>query len=116
MREALCAATMLNVFNNNSDRVRMANIAQTVNVLHSVIITDGNNIVKTPTYFVFKMMKAHQDAKRISFKISSPKYFFNGKSMDAVNASASVRNGIINITLVNADPKIKQMSFCPLTN
>ncbi|WP_316738442.1 alpha-N-arabinofuranosidase [Pedobacter aquatilis] len=105
LRDALCAATMLNVFNNNSDRVRMANLAQTVNVLHSVILTEGDKTLKTPTYYVFNLMKVHQDAKLVPLKISSPKYAFNGKSMDAVNASASLKEGILNITLVNADPE-----------
>ena len=57
MRDAIVSALTLNIFNKHSDRVRMANLAQTVNVLQSVILTDGEKMVKTPTYYVFKMFK-----------------------------------------------------------
>ena len=62
MRDALVAGINLNLFNRHSDRVKMANIAQLVNVLQSVILTDGPEMIKTPTYHVFKMYSAHQDA------------------------------------------------------
>lgn len=60
MRDALVAGINLNLFNRHSDRVKMANIAQLVNVLHSVILTDGPEMIKTPTYHVFKMYSAHR--------------------------------------------------------
>ena len=58
MRDAVVAALTLNIFNKHADRVKMANIAQTVNVLQSVALTDGEDMVLTPTYYVFKMFKA----------------------------------------------------------
>ncbi|NLZ45967.1 MAG: alpha-N-arabinofuranosidase, partial [Clostridiales bacterium] len=62
MRDAIVAAINLNIFNKYSNRVVMANLAQMVNVLQAVILTDGEKMIKTPTYYVFKLFKAHQDA------------------------------------------------------
>ena len=61
IRDALIAGINLNIFNKHSDRVKMANIAQLVNVLQAVILTEGDKMVKTPTYYVFKLYSAHQD-------------------------------------------------------
>ena len=63
IRDALVAGINLNIFNKHSDRVIMANIAQMINVLQSVILTDKDKMVKTPTYHVFNMYKHHQDAE-----------------------------------------------------
>ena len=60
MRDAIVAAINLNIFNQHSDIVCMANIAQAVNVLQSLILTEGEKMVKTPTYHVFDMFKEHQ--------------------------------------------------------
>ena len=59
MRDAMVAALTLNIFNKHSDRIMMANIAQTVNVLQAMILTDAQKMVLTPTYYVFKMFKEH---------------------------------------------------------
>ncbi len=61
MRDAMVAALTLNIFNKHSDRIRMANIAQTVNVLQAVVLTDGAKMLLTPTYHVFRMYKEHQN-------------------------------------------------------
>ena len=60
MRDALVAGINLNLFNKHSDRVKMANIAQMVNVLQSMILTEGEKMVKTPTYHVFDLYQVHQ--------------------------------------------------------
>ena len=65
IRDALVAAINLNIFNKHCDRVKMANIAQMVNVLQAVILTEGDQMIKTPTYYVFSMYKHHQDATLI---------------------------------------------------
>ena len=62
MRDAMVAAINLNLFNKHSDRVKMANIAQLVNVLQAVILTEGEKMILTPTYYVFELFKKHQDA------------------------------------------------------
>ena len=105
MRDAMIAGVTLNIFNNHSDRVRMANLAQTVNVLQAVILTKGEKMILTPTYHVLNLYKAHQDAKLIPLQISSPDYQLNGERLKAISASASEKNGIVTISLVNIDSK-----------
>ncbi len=109
MRDAVAAACNLNIFNNHADRVKMACIAQTINVLQSMILTDGPKMVLTPTYWVFDMYKANENAMMIPVKINSAKYTFDGSSIPAVNASASVDSaGKVHISLVNVDPNSAQ--------
>ncbi|MBO0440139.1 alpha-N-arabinofuranosidase [Candidatus Enterococcus ikei] len=65
IRDAMVAAVTLNIFHKHADRVHMANIAQTVNVLQAMLVTDGDQMVKTPTYHVFDLYKNHQDGELI---------------------------------------------------
>ncbi|TRW24888.1 alpha-N-arabinofuranosidase [Flavobacterium zepuense] len=101
MRDAMIAGTTLNIFNNHSDRVRMANLAQTVNVLQAVILTKGDKMILTPTYHVMHLYKVHQDAKLIPIKVASPDYKFGDKTLPAISASASAKDGKTHISLVN---------------
>lgn len=104
MRDAMIAGLTLNIFNNNCDRVRMANLAQTINVLQSVILTKEEKIILTPTYHVMEMYNVHQNAVIIPVSITSNDYSFEGKNLKAVSASASKdKNGIVHISLVNLD-------------
>lgn len=105
LRDAIIAASTLNIFNNHADRVKMANLAQTVNVIHSLILTKGEQMILTPTYHVFDLMKVHQDSRLLPLKIFAPEYNYNGQKLAAVNASASVDSlGTKHVTLVNIDP------------
>ena len=105
LRDALIAGTTLNIFNNHSDRVRMANLAQTINVLQSIILTKGNQILLTPTYHVFDMYKVHMDAKKLDINFKSPDYVVGNQKIPALNISASQDStGAVHITLVNLDP------------
>ncbi|SHH91138.1 alpha-N-arabinofuranosidase [Wenyingzhuangia marina] len=105
MRDALLAGATLNIFNNHADRVRMANLAQAVNVLQAVILTDKAKMILTPTYHIMNMYKVHQDAKLLPLAFESPKYTFEGKSLPAVSVSASKdKKGSIHVSLVNIDP------------
>ena len=117
MRDAIVAGLNLNIFNNHCDRIKMANIAQTVNVLQSLIHTDKEKMVLTPTYWVYWLYKAHHEATMLPFSFTSNKYMNGGKSIDAVSISASKSaNGRkINITLVNIDPSKVQTVECDLT-
>lgn len=106
LRDALIAGCNLNIFNNHSDRVRMANLAQAVNVLQSVILTQGEKMLLTPTYHVFDLFKVHHDAKLLPITFVSPDYVSGTKKLPALNASASRDStGAVHITLVNIDPK-----------
>ncbi len=108
LRDALIAATTLNIFNNHADRVKMAALAQTVNVLQSLILTDKDKMLLTPTYYVFDLYKVHQDAKSLVIQVSVPDYEFAGRRIPAVNASASRDSaGAVHISLVNLDPSKK---------
>jgi len=104
LRDALVAGINLNIFNNHADRVRMSNIAQMINVLQAVIQTKDKEMVLTPTYYIFKMYKVHQDAKMIPIEINCNRYASGAESIDAINASASVKDGVVSITLCNLDP------------
>ncbi len=104
LRDALIAGTTLNIFNNHCDRVRAAALAQTINVLQSLILTDKEKMLLTPTYHIFDMYKVHQDAKYLPIQLTSPDYVVNGKKLPAVNVSASQdASGKVHISLVNLD-------------
>lgn len=109
LRDAIVAGINLNIFNNHSDRVQMANLAQTVNVLQAVILTDEEKMILTPTYWVFYLYKVHQDATLLPISFTGNKYRQGDKEIDAVSVSASKdAGGKIHITLVNADPNNEQ--------
>lgn len=105
MRDAIIAASTLNIFNNHSDRVRVASLAQTVNVLQALILTDKEKMLLTPTYHVFDLYKVHQDATLLPLQFFSPDYSFGKEKIAAINASASKdKDGAVHISIVNADP------------
>jgi alpha-N-arabinofuranosidase len=115
LRDALIAGTTLNIFNNHADRVRMANLAQAVNVLQALILTEKDKMILTPTYYIFDMYKVHQDAHSLAVKFNSPYYTFGNSKIPAVNASASRDSaGRAHISLVNIDPAKKQTIKIPL--
>lgn len=109
LRDALVAAIHLNVFAKHADRVRMSAIAQMVNVLQAMILTDGSKMVLTPTYHVFEMYKPYMDATVLPIEVKSPWYGKNQWVMPAVSASA-VRDkaGMVHVGLANADPNKPQ--------
>jgi alpha-N-arabinofuranosidase len=105
MRDALVAATTLDIFNRHCDRVRMANIAQTVNVLQAMILTEQEKMLLTPSYHVFAMYAVHHDATLAPSDVQSERYEHAGYSVPALSASASVdAEGKLHITLSNAHP------------
>ena len=115
LRDALAAAINLNIFNQHCDRVKMANIAQTVNVLQAMILTDNEKIRLTPTYHVFEMYKIHQGATLIPVELCSPEYRLGGASLPMLHASASRdAENLIHLSLVNLDPNTTvQVSVTP---
>lgn len=117
MRDAMIAGVTLNIFNNHSDRIRIANLAQTINVLQAVILTDEEKMILTPTFHVMEMYNVHQDAKYLPIKLVSNDYSFNGQKLEAVSASASLDStGATHISLVNIDTKNAQDITIDLTN
>jgi alpha-N-arabinofuranosidase len=105
MRDALVAATQLDIFNKHCDRVRMANIAQTINVLQAMILTQKDKLLVTPTYHVFDMYAVHQDATLAPLNVHSEEYSYGDFKVPAVSASASIdADGKMHVTLSNANP------------
>ncbi len=113
LRDAIVAASTLNIFNNHSDRVRMANIAQMINVLQAMILTKDDKMVLTPTYYIFEMYKVHQNAILLPLNLKTP----SGESVPAVNASASIDSkGLIHISLCNVNPDTNEKISVDLDN
>jgi alpha-N-arabinofuranosidase len=119
MRDAMVAGLTLNIFNKHSDRVMMANIAQTVNVLQSVILTDGAKMVLTPTYFVFKMYKEHQDNMLLGSYITTDSIKSEEAHRDCprLTESASIdENGIIYSTITNISDRKTEKVRCQIAD
>ena len=105
MRDALVAGVTLNIFNTHCGRVTMANIAQTVNVLQAVILTQGADMILTPTYHVFDLYKGHQDAGLLESSIEAKGICAGGYTVPDLHLSVSQSNsGQILATLVNLSP------------
>ena len=102
MRDALVASVTLNIFHKHSDRVKMANIAQLVNVLQAVILTEGEKMVLTPTYYVFKMFQGHQGAQLIDSFMETEEIGTGGNTVPNLHESASIQeDGTINLSVSN---------------
>lgn len=101
MRDAISAMMILHIFQNHCKRVKMANIAQMVNVLQAMILTEGEKMVLTPTYHIFKMMKGHMDGEKLDVDYMSEMIDVNGTSVPKVSVSASEKNGEVTVSMCN---------------
>ncbi|WP_293881054.1 alpha-L-arabinofuranosidase C-terminal domain-containing protein [Sphingomonas sp.] len=107
LRDALVAAVNLNIFAKHADRVKMTAIAQMVNVLQAMILTDGKKMVLTPTYHVFALYKGFMDGTVLPIDIKSPPYSKDKWTMPAISASAvRGKDGKVRIALANLDPNL----------
>lgn len=113
LRDAILAGLILNIFHDHADRVQIANIAQMVNVLQAIILTEGDKMVLTPTYHAFDMYKVHMDATYLPLNLKAGTYapgasgqgMRGRRAMPAVSATASQdKDGAIHVTFVNVDP------------
>lgn len=115
LRDALVASVNLDLFSKYARRVKMANIAQTVNVLQAMILTKDDKIVKTPSFYVFKMYKVHHDATLLPSDVQSEDYTFGNESIPALSATASKdANGKIHVTISNLNPSKSLNVLCEL--
>jgi alpha-N-arabinofuranosidase len=115
MRDAITAAIHLNIFNQHADRVKVANLAQIVNVLQSVILTKDDKMILTPTYHVFRMFRVHQEAQLLNIDLRCEDYTNGNKKIPAVSASASVdKDGKVHISLANLNPNKPVTVNCPI--
>ena len=105
MRDAIVAGLNLNVFHKHADRVRMTNIAQMINVLQAMVLTDKEKMLLTPTYHVFEMYKPFQNATLLPTELTTPDYKLGEVAIPAVSVSAARgADGAMVLSLVNADP------------
>jgi alpha-N-arabinofuranosidase len=115
MRDAVTAAIHLNIFNQHADRVKVANLAQVVNVLQSVILTKDDKMVLTPTYYVFRMFRVHHEAKLLNIDLRCEDYTYGDRKIPAISASASVdKDGKVHISLANINPNKQVTITCPV--
>jgi len=106
LRDAVIAGLTLNIFQNHAARVRMANLAQMVNVLQSLVLTRGGEMLLTPTYHVFDLYQGHQGAKLLPSRVEAAAYSVDTTTVPSISVSASRRaDGVITLTLVNLDAK-----------
>jgi alpha-L-arabinofuranosidase len=105
LRDAMVAALTLNIFHKHSARVTMANIAQMINVLQAVVLTDKEKMIVTPTYHVFEMFNVHQDAKSLPSELTAMEYRRGTESIPGLSVSASQdAQGRVHLSLVNFNP------------
>ena len=115
MRDAVVAGLNLHLFQNHADRVSMTNIAQMINVLQAMILTDKEKMVLTPTYHVFEMFKVHQGATSLPVLLSTPDYVLGAAKIPAVSAAASRDTaGKVHLSLVNTNPNASISVSCTL--
>ena len=115
LRDAILAAMNLHMFQAHADRVTMANIAQMINVLQSMILTDKEKMIVTPTYHVFDMFKVHQGATSLGLQLTTPDYVMGANKIPAVSASASRdAAGKIHVSFANTDPNQPITIACKL--
>ncbi len=108
LRDALLSGLTLDIFHHHADKVAMANVAQTVNALHSLMLANEDRFVLTPIYHVFKMYMAHMGAQSIRTEFSAPgiAYDRNGKSASlwGLRGSSSISGKNLTLTVVNPHP------------
>ncbi len=105
LRDAVVTALNFNIFHRHADRVRLANIAQMVNVLQAMILTQGSQMLLTPTYHVFHMFRPFQDSTFLPVDLQSPSYSLGGVTVPEVSMSAARTTvGTIATAMVNLDP------------
>ena len=115
LRDALVAGICLNIMNRHCERVKMANIAQTINVLQAMVLTEDEKMILTPTYHVFEMYKVHQDAVLLPIELECGNYSYGGDKVPAVNASASRdKAGTVHVSLCNLNPNEPVEIACKL--
>jgi alpha-N-arabinofuranosidase len=106
LRDALVAATNFHIFHRHADRVKMGNIAQMVNVLQAMILTDGPRMALTPTYHAFRLYQPFQGAQALPVTVSGPDYEAGGSRLPAIDVTAARdAAGAVHVAIVNVDPR-----------
>lgn len=122
MRDAMVAAVSLNTFHKYADRLKMSNIAQIANVLQSMVLTEGDKMILTPTYHVFKMYVPHQGGNFIPLDYSSPMKEVESERdefkrfVPMVSATATEKDGVVTLSLANTSLEDKAKISIPLSS
>jgi len=134
LRDALVAGLSLDIFNRNADKVVMSNIAQIANVLQALVLTDGEQMILTPTYHVYDMYKEHQGGESLGATFDCGDFSFRcgdkEQRLPVLAGSASIKEGAITLSVVNPHASIAaecevelagissalQMSICELSH
>lgn len=104
MRDAITSAITLDIFHKNCNKIKLACVAQTVNVLNSLILTNEKETILTPNYHIFDMYKVHQNAEKLSCKVaSSISYEENNVKINSIYSFASIKSSKIYLNIVNTD-------------
>lgn len=115
IRDALVAGLTFHIFHQHNERVHMANIAQTVNVLQAMILTQGEKMLLTPTYHVFEMYKVHHDATHLPIDLKTSDYALGERSIPAISMSASRDSaGKVHLSIVNTHASEAMKLECSL--
>ncbi|MGC9150989.1 MAG: alpha-N-arabinofuranosidase [Microbacter sp.] len=114
LRDAIIAALNFNIFNQHADRVQMANIAQMINVLQSIILTKGDKMILTPTYYAFEMYKGHMDGQFLHSVLQCDSVNLGHEKTPMLNTTASMKDGVITLSIVNIDPETAVNLTCEL--
>jgi alpha-N-arabinofuranosidase len=105
MRDALHTAMTFDVFNRHAEKIEMANVAQTINCLHSLFLAVGDRYARTPAYYAFEMYRPHMGGRLVPFKVNLPELTVplldRSASLPALSGSASVRDKTLTVTLTN---------------
>ncbi len=116
MRDAVVAGLTLNIFNKHSDRVVMANIAQTVNVLQAMALTEGEKMILTPTYYIFKMFASHQDNTLLGSHITTEAMENYDNTPKLIESASIDENGAVVSTIVNTSLDEKAEILCQIAD
>jgi alpha-N-arabinofuranosidase len=105
LRDALHTAVTLDVFNRQADKIAMANVAQTVNCIHSLMLAQGDRYARTPPYYVFEMYRNHMNSRLASMKIRCDELKVPSRTgtaaMPGLSGSASTKDGTLHVTMTN---------------
>ena len=115
LRDALVAAVTFDIFNRHCSRVVMANIAQTINVLQAMVLTEGDRMLLTPTYHAYDLYSVHHDATHLPLHLTCGSYELGDEAMPALSASATRNDdGVVHLSVTNLQPEAEARVTCDI--
>lgn len=103
LEDALVVAGFLNSFIRHADIVKIANIAQIVNVI-APILTRGDDMLLQTIFYPFAMYASRRDGIALLPSVSGPAYDSPSYGrVNTVDASGIQGDGVLHVFLVNRD-------------